>query len=45
MPGRSLIAPPQEPRIASYGPRKAAITAQNVNDEYYKNLKSLGYIR
>ncbi len=44
MPGRSLISP-QEPRIASYGPRKAAIAAQDVNDEYYKNLKSLGYIR
>jgi hypothetical protein len=40
MPGRS-----PQPRIATYGPRHSRAAAQNVNDEYYENLKSLGYIR
>ena len=34
-----------EPRISSYGNRAAAHAAQSVNEEYYENLKSLGYIR
>jgi len=34
------------PRIASYGPRDASsAAAASVNEEYYENLKSLGYIR
>jgi hypothetical protein len=32
-------------RIATYGPRDSDGTAQTMNDEYYENLKSLGYIR
>ncbi|MFP5246567.1 MAG: alkaline phosphatase family protein [Thermoanaerobaculia bacterium] len=35
----------QQPRIASYGPRAGDAAASAVNDEYYRNLKSLGYIR
>jgi hypothetical protein len=45
MPGRSLIGRSTEPRIATYGPREAEAAAQGVNEEYYENLKSLGYIR
>jgi hypothetical protein len=44
LPGRALAGRP-EPRIASYGPRNAAASAAKVNDEYYQNLKSLGYIK
>jgi hypothetical protein len=37
---------PPGPRIATYGPRDAdATAATSVNEEYYENLKSLGYIR
>jgi hypothetical protein len=37
---------PPGPRIATYGPRAAdATAAASVNEEYYQNLKSLGYIR
>jgi len=36
---------PRQPRIATYGPRSAKAAAQTMNDEYYENLKSLGYIR
>jgi hypothetical protein len=44
MPGRTLTGiEPQ--RIATYGPRVSTTTAAKVNDEYYENLKSLGYIR
>jgi hypothetical protein len=35
----------QQARIASYGPRETRSAAPVVNDEYYQNLKSLGYIR
>ena len=46
MPGRSLASQSTEPRIASYGNRtSSAEAAAVVNDEYYENLKSLGYIR
>lgn len=34
-----------EPRILSYGPRDGGPAAQQLNEEYYQNLKSLGYIR
>ena len=37
---------PPGPRIATYGPRAADATASgSVNEEYYQNLKSLGYIQ
>jgi len=45
MPGRSLLSERSEPRIDSYGNRTATTTAPQVNDEYYEQLKSLGYIR
>ena len=45
MPGRSLASQSAEPRIASYGNRTSAGAAPQLNDEYYQNLKSLGYIR
>ncbi len=45
MPGRSLVGTSTEPRIASYGPRFGTAAAQSMNEEYYENLKSLGYIR
>ena len=32
-------------RIASYGPRESSAAGTQLNDEYYQNLKSLGYIR
>jgi hypothetical protein len=32
-------------RIASYGPRATSAAAQQLNQEYYENLKSLGYIQ
>ena len=32
-------------RIASYGPRERGGAAAAVNEEYYNNLKSLGYVR
>jgi hypothetical protein len=44
MPGTALV-PTELPRIASYGPRSAAGGNVKVNEEYYQNLKSLGYIR
>jgi hypothetical protein len=44
MSGRTLTG--IEPsRIATYGPRISTTAAANVNEEYYENLKSLGYIR
>lgn len=45
MPGRALTTASREPRIASYGPRATGAAAQSVNEEYYENLRSLGYIR
>lgn len=44
MPGHSM-AGRELPRIDSYGVRSADATPGKVNDEYYRNLKSLGYIR
>lgn len=43
MPGRSLAG--DAPRIPTYGPRATAAAPAKVNEEYYENLKSLGYIR
>jgi hypothetical protein len=44
MPGRALATKP-EPRIATYGPRSATSLTTKVDQEYYENLKSLGYIK
>ena len=44
MIGRTLV-PSSQPRIATYGARTARGEKVNVNEEYYQNLKSLGYIR
>ncbi len=44
MSGRTL-AGPEPPRIASYGPRATKSQSNKVNEEYYENLRSLGYIR
>jgi len=46
MPGGTLASKPSgEPRIATYGHRTSAGAPAQLNDEYYENLKSLGYIR
>ena len=45
MPGQALTSRSREPRIASYGPRASSGPARSVNEEYYENLRSLGYIR
>lgn len=42
MPGAANTA---SPRIATYGPRERDDAEHSVNEEYYQNLKSLGYIR
>ncbi|HYS55795.1 MAG TPA: alkaline phosphatase family protein [Thermoanaerobaculia bacterium] len=44
MPGSALV-PSELPAIASYGPRAGQSDDVKVNEEYYNNLKSLGYIR
>ena len=41
MPGGTT----REPRITTYGNRGATHAAQTMNQDYYENLKSLGYIR
>lgn len=43
MPGRSVIG--YNSRIPTYGPRETTAAPAKVNEEYYENLKSLGYIR
>jgi hypothetical protein len=43
MPGRSVIG--YNSRIPTYGPRETTASPAKVNEEYYDNLKSLGYIR
>ncbi|HEX6088475.1 MAG TPA: alkaline phosphatase family protein [Thermoanaerobaculia bacterium] len=45
MPGQSLASRSSEPRIASYGNRSSSAAPAVLNQEYYENLKSLGYIR
>ena len=44
MPGDART-PTELPRIVSYGPRASQSENVRVNEEYYNNLKSLGYIR
>jgi len=44
MPGNAVAAH-AEPRIATYGPRNATSLTTKVDQEYYENLKSLGYIK
>jgi len=43
MPGASLAG--DIPRIATYGNRTGSSASTKVDEEYYENLKSLGYIR
>lgn len=43
MPGASLAG--DVPRITTYGIRTGSSTSTKVDEEYYENLKSLGYIR
>src|ERR1051326_1946136 len=45
MPGRSIASTSELPRIATFGRRATRAEAGKVNDEYYKSLKSLGYVR
>lgn len=45
MPGRSLVSSRPQPRVASYGARATDAAAHRVDEEYYENLRSLGYIR
>jgi hypothetical protein len=45
MPGRGFLARSEPPRIPTYGPRNAPAAPAKVNEEYYENLRSLGYIR
>lgn len=44
MSGRTL-AGTEPPRIPTYGPRATKSASTKVNEEYYENLRSLGYIR
>jgi hypothetical protein len=44
MSGRTL-AGTEPPRIETYGARTTSAPSAKVNEEYYENLKSLGYIR
>ncbi|HEX7150826.1 MAG TPA: hypothetical protein VF618_05005 [Thermoanaerobaculia bacterium] len=44
MPGKSLAGASVE-RIVSYGNRVQTTATTTANDEYYENLRSLGYIR
>jgi hypothetical protein len=44
MPGASLVGD-DVARIPTYGNRSSSSTSTKVDEEYYENLKSLGYIR
>ncbi|HXA18898.1 MAG TPA: hypothetical protein VN380_18030 [Thermoanaerobaculia bacterium] len=44
MSGRTLVGS-ELPRVATYGARVTAGSLVKVNEEYYENLRSLGYIR
>lgn len=44
MSGRTLVGS-EPPRIATYGARITSASPAKVDEEYYENLKSLGYIR
>lgn len=43
MTGRDLAT--AAPRIATYGPRTMSSRTEKADEEYYRNLRSLGYIR
>lgn len=45
MRGRSLLPQSAQQRVASFGSRDAGAAPVATNQEYYDNLKSLGYIR
>jgi hypothetical protein len=45
MPGRSLVPAAVEPRVATYGDRQERAHDTATDDEYFRSLKSLGYIR
>lgn len=45
MEGSSLLPGSMQRRIASYGDRRDARTTAEPSEEYYENLKSLGYVR
>lgn len=45
MPGTPIVADRPQPRITTYGARTSGPQSGKVNDEYYRNLRSLGYIR
>ena len=45
MPGSSRAGGPAQTRISSYGPRASTAGSKSVNEEYYDNLRSLGYVR
>lgn len=45
MPGSALASASSEPRIATYGNRSATTRGTAMSQEYYENLKSLGYIK
>jgi hypothetical protein len=45
MPGRSLLPGSTQERIPSFGSRKASVHSSKVDEEYYQNLRSLGYVR
>lgn len=44
-PSEEMPGGTQQPRVSSYGPRETGGPADALNEEYYENLKSLGYIR
>ena len=44
MPGRTLLRS-ETPRIPTYGARVSQSQPAKMNEEYYENLRSLGYIR
>ncbi|HXI11401.1 MAG TPA: hypothetical protein VNM92_01985 [Thermoanaerobaculia bacterium] len=45
MAGRSLLPGSRQNRIESFGPRNEPARQTRSNDQYYENLRSLGYIR
>jgi len=44
MPGQSLLAGSQQPRVPTFGVRQAEAEPR-VDEEYYEKLRSLGYVR
>lgn len=45
MPGHALTPGPEADRIPTYGARNQSTTPAEMNQEYYENLRSLGYVR